>query len=408
MLYIEIYKTISILVILFQFLLLYQCYRITTFSLRLVQKLPQNLPHKAVLICPCKGLETAFEKNMSSLLHQKHPNYRVYFVVEDESDPAYSALQKIIEDNKDTTASEVKLIVAGYAKTNSQKVHNLLTAVNLAPEETELLAFVDSDGYLKEHFLHCLGSQLWRRDRNYAATGYRWFVPEDNKLSTCMLSVLNAPFAGSLGDHRWNSTWGGAMGILKENFYKFNLDKIWQGALSDDYTMTWAVRKHSKGYIFYNPHCLLPSFEKASWKDLISFARRQFIITKRCLSLFWWIALAGSAYYLLCFWGGIAATIYAFNNGNRYPWLYAALPIIVYITGVIRGAARQHTAMSILSQWKEQLKKPAFIDTYLQPIWSGVLLLIILSTAFSKSVVWRNKKYTINSIDETIIESGNK
>ena len=342
---------------------------------------------------------------MVSLLKQKHPDYQVIFAVEDVSDPAYKILQELIEKYQDTTtACKVEIVVADHAKTNSQKVHNLLAATQVTLEDRELFAFVDSDGYLPSYFLHSIGSPLRRVDRNIVCTGYRWFVPEDNSLSSHTLSAMNAFFAGSLGNHHWNSAWGGAMAILKSNFYSCKVDQIWQGALSDDYSMTWAVRNNSKGYVYYMPLCLLPSFEKTSWYNLTSFARRQFIITRRCLGSLWWLALSSFSQYVLTLWGGLAYTIYLWNIGSPDVEKAAILPAVTLLSGIIKAVSRQYVASRILKLWRSKLIIPACIDIFCQPIMNVFTWLIILSTAFSKTIVWRQKKYSIISIDKTIIE----
>lgn len=375
------------------------------FSLRMFGQKPTNRPHKAAIICPCKGIDTTFEKNMSSLFHQDHPDYEIIFVVENESDPAYTILTRLIEEYRDKMqACKVAIVVAGYARNNSQKVHNLLAATEAVMPDREVFAFVDSDGWLPEYFLHSLGSQLRRTDRNIATTGYRWFVPEDNALSSHTMSAMNAFFAGLLGDHRWNSTWGGAMAILKDNFYKCKVDQIWQGALSDDYSMTWAVRNNSDGIVYYMPLCLLPSFEKTTWHNLIHFARRQFIITRRCLPGLWWMALAGFSQYIIAFWGGLAYTLYLWSIDSPLASKAAILPGITLAGGFIKACLRQYTAMKKLSEWKSRLVKASLIDIFLFPILSVFTWILITSTIFSKSVIWRNNKYTIESIDKTIIE----
>ncbi len=396
---------ITWLVVAMQILTLYQSIRVSRFSLRTIKNLPTNRPHKAAMICPCKGIDTTFETNISSMLCQGHPDYQIIFVIEDKADPAYEALQRIIASNKDkTTANNVEIVIAGHAVNNSQKVHNLLAAVKHTAEDREIFAFVDSDGCLPEHFLHSLGSQLWRMDRNIVATGYRWFVPEDDKLSSHTLSAVNAFFAGSLGDHHWNSAWGGAMAISKENFYKLKVDHIWQGTLSDDYAMTWAVRNNSEGNIYYMPHCLLPSFEKTSWSNLISFARRQFIITRRCLLGLWLLALTAFSQYIITMWGGLAFAVYLWATGSPLAVKAMILPAATYIGSTLKAMLRQYTTAKMLNKWSDRLKKSAFIDIWCQPVLAVFTWSIIISTTFSKTIVWRHKKYTIVSIDKTIIE----
>jgi len=51
---------------------------------------------ECVLIVPCKGLDEEFDKNIESFYRQEYENYHLYFVVEDQKDPAYDHLLNLI------------------------------------------------------------------------------------------------------------------------------------------------------------------------------------------------------------------------------------------------------------------------------------------------------------------------
>ena len=69
---------------------------------------------KCVLIVPCKGLDEAFEANIRSFFEQAYKDYRLWFVVADQEDPAYAHLQRLIASCRDrSSAKEVKIWVAG-------------------------------------------------------------------------------------------------------------------------------------------------------------------------------------------------------------------------------------------------------------------------------------------------------
>ena len=68
------------------------CYRD---SQRACSKKNDDYQPQTVLIVPCKGLDINFENNIASLFSQDFDNFLLYFVVDDQSDPAYEKLQKI-------------------------------------------------------------------------------------------------------------------------------------------------------------------------------------------------------------------------------------------------------------------------------------------------------------------------
>ncbi len=400
----NIYNIFTVCIIAFQAIMIYQSIRSARFILRKSKENAKKDNFKATIICPCRGIDTTFERNMNTLFRQKHNNYKIIFVVEDTSDPAYSKLNEIIQLNKDQGCNvPAEIIIAGLAETNSQKVHNLLAAIANINNDCEAFVFVDSDAFLPEHFLRLILKPL-KKEKNIVSTGYRWFVPEDDKLSSHTLSAVNAFFAGALGQHKWNCAWGGAMAILKKDFYDCKIDEIWQGALSDDYSLTWAVKHYTNRRIYFMPQCLLPSFEKTTWTNLFSFAKRQLVITRCCMNYLWWMVLIAFSLYLISFWGGLAAVIFMVFNGNEH-WLSAAiLPAAIYISGVAKAIARQTMASKLYPELKKRFAKAAVLDIFFQPFINSYTFAAIIAAGFTRSVIWRKKKYTIISIDKTKIE----
>src|SRR2546428_353302 len=91
---------------------------------------------RITVFCPCKGVDSEFEKNVHSILDQDYPNYEVVFIVESHNDPAYSALRKLGAGN---------ILIAGRATDCGQKVHNLAYAVNHGGRTADIFVFCDSD-----------------------------------------------------------------------------------------------------------------------------------------------------------------------------------------------------------------------------------------------------------------------
>ena len=109
---------------------------------------------KAIVIIPCKGLDTDFENNIESFFRLDYEGYRLYFVVEDESDPAFAALNEIKERiSAESNAGEVKILVAGKTSGCSQKIHNLLYGCRQITEDVEIIAFADSDICVRPNWL---------------------------------------------------------------------------------------------------------------------------------------------------------------------------------------------------------------------------------------------------------------
>ena len=140
-------------------------------------------------------------------------------------------------------------------RTCSQKIHNLLYAYRQIPDDIEVLAFADSDICVRPDWLSHLVHRL-RLDRTGATTGYRWYVPKKNNFATLALVATNAKIAQLLGNTIFNHAWGGSMAIKVQTFRELGIDKIWQKAVSDDLSLSCAVKDAHKKVEFV-PGCLV-------------------------------------------------------------------------------------------------------------------------------------------------------
>jgi len=95
---------------------------------------------------PCKGLDPDFQSNITSFFNQDYENHLLWFVVADESDPAYSELCKLKNQlSQASKAQDVQIFVAGKGQSCSQKIHNLLYCYERVSDDIDVLAFADSD-----------------------------------------------------------------------------------------------------------------------------------------------------------------------------------------------------------------------------------------------------------------------
>jgi cellulose synthase/poly-beta-1,6-N-acetylglucosamine synthase-like glycosyltransferase len=240
----------------------------------------QGYRPRCVLIVPCKGLDEAFDKNIESFFRQDYEGYHLWFVVEDRSDAAYERLLKLkARHTQDSQAATVKIFVAGKSASCSQKLHNLIFAYQQIPENAKALVFADSDACAGENWLAHLVYPLRQEGKVGAAGGYRCFVPRQNNFATITLAAINAKICELLGNTRFNLAWGGSMAILVKQFRRLGLDAIWQTVLSDDLSLSSAVRKEGLKVAFV-PAGMIASYEVTTWRRLFEFARRQFIITR--------------------------------------------------------------------------------------------------------------------------------
>ncbi len=421
---IDCYYYIAVAAILSQLLLALHVYRNYRYSLQKYTKRRSWHQLRTLLIVPCKGLDSEFRENIASLFNQDYENYLLWFVVADTSDPAYDELCKLKDQLRPSSpAADVQILVAGHAQSCSQKLHNLLYCYRKltdpglrgetsAPAQAgvDILAFADSDICVRSDWLSHLVWPL-RQAKNGAASGYRWFIPKSNNLASLALSAVNAKVAQLLGNTRFNQAWGGSMAIRVEVFRQLGLDRIWSRALSDDLSLSRAVKKAGMKIAFV-PACLAASYASTTWRELFEFGRRQFLITRICAPRTWWFGLFSSLYSVLGVWGAAAFATYAAMIGDRDLPLFAAVPIIFLLSQFSHAILRQKMARKLLkygrevtSDERQAIKAAMAADILAFWLWSLLLLLFIVSSARGRTIRWRGIRYKlVGPTEATVID----
>jgi ceramide glucosyltransferase len=385
-----------------QVIFLYHCWRNWRYAWIRSKKKRRWQQLKVALIVPCKGLESDFDRNIASFFNQDYSNYKLWFVVEAESDPAREQLRRLKEQwSQSSKAEDIRILVAGHSQACSQKIHNLLYCYERIGDAVDVLAFADSDACVRSDWLVNLVWPLRKPDSG-AATGYRWIIPRDNNSASLVLSALNAKIAQLLGNPRFNLAWGGSMAIRVDTFREVGLDRIWPKAFSDDLSLSYAVKKAGKR-VFFAPVSLAASYESTTWPELFEFARRQFLITRVSAPWTWRFGLVSSLYSVLGLWGGAGVAIYAAVAGIEHLVLFAAVPIMFFASHFLRAALRQKMAARLLAEHLSGMKLAAIVDILGSWLFSPLLLLFIVSSAFGRTITWRRIRYRLLGPTQTVI-----
>jgi cellulose synthase/poly-beta-1,6-N-acetylglucosamine synthase-like glycosyltransferase len=401
------YYYIALAAILSQLLFLLQTYNNYRYAQAKYQKKRLWQELKVVLIVPCKGLDVDFQKNITSFFNQDYKNYLLWFVVEDDQDPAYVELKKLKNQlSQNSKTLDVQIFIAGKTQSCSQKIHNLLYCYERIGDDIGVLAFADSDVCVRSDWLSHLVYPL-RQPKNGAATGYRWFIAKKNNLATLALSAVNAKVAQLLGNTRFNQAWGGSMAIRVKIFRRLGISEIWSKALSDDLSLSTTVKKAGLKVAFV-PACLVATHESTTWGKLFEFSRRQFIITRIYAPKTWWFGLISSIYSVLGIWGAAGLAIYAAKINHPNLDLFISVPIVFLVNQFGRAILRQRTAEKLLENERQAMRAACLADILACWLWSLLLLFYIISSAFGRTIVWRNIRYKLLGPTEIIVEGNEK
>ena len=396
------YYYVATAIIFAQVLFLAYAYRNYRYALSKYQKERIGCRARTVLIVPCKDLDPNFDQNIKSFFDLDFGNYLLWFVVAERSDPAYERLCRLKSElEPKSKALEVEIFVAGHGESCSQKNHNLLYCYNRIGEEIEVLAFADSDICVRSNWLSQLVYPL-QKAKNGAASGYRWFIPKKNNLASLALSAVNAKVAQLLGNTPFNQVWGGSMAIRSDVFRRLEVDKIWPKSLSDDLSLSYAVKKAGLKVAFV-PACLVASYEATSWAKLFEFGRRQFLITRVSAARTWWFGLLSTLFSVLGLWGTAGVAIYAALTGQGHVHLFLAVPVLFFVGQMFRALLRQKMISKLLRKDYHKMKFAMVADILFFWVWSLLMLFFIISSAFGRTIVWRGIRYKLLGPTETIV-----
>ncbi len=343
------------------------------------------------LFVPCCGNEEGLEENLGALLAQDHPELRLRFVVEDETDGAVPVIESLLGRSQ----GRGELVVAGRAEGRGQKVHNLLIALEGAAP-SEVWAFADSDGRPDAGWLRRLVQPLEERAVGVAST-YRFYVPEPARFATRLRSVWNASVLSLLGAGGHNFAWGGGMAIRRDVFERIGVRDAWQGALSDDYALTHAVGRAGLRVEFV-PSCLVASYGDVGLGELLSWTTRQIKITRVYWpALFRIVAANHILHVAFLVFGAAAAAMGSFQA----MLLLGAVLALSFTNGAMRARALQ----KLVPRFLGPLERHFLSYTLMTPLASFVTAQAVARAVASRRIEWRGKTYVMRSPSETIVST---
>ena len=342
---------------------------------------------RVLVICPCKGVEPEFSANAESILNQDYPNLRTVFVVEADGDPVKQPLQKL----------SATVLVAGIATARGQKVHNLIHAVEHAAGDSEVFVFCDSDARYPEDWISNLIPPL-ADETVGVATGYRWYMAEPGSVPSLFRSIWNASVVTALGSHSRNFAWGGSMALRRDVFARARVRDAWDHAVSDDFAVTRAVRDAGLRIAFV-PACLIPSHGRCSWLELLEFTTRQMIITRVYEPKLWRVAFIGQTIFNVTFWWSMIRMLAMWPDP-----VSAGVWMTIFLLSGLKSWIRLEAVNTVLPSGTLSKWKWSYI--LLAPLGSLLYEYNLVRSAFTRDIIWRQRRYSLISPQHTIVQHG--
>jgi len=352
-------------------------------------------PRTAVL-CPCKGIEPALERNLVSLTEFDQQNYEVFFILASERDPARSVIERVTKSSR----IKVNMVIAGKPLNCGEKVNNLRVAIEQLPEEFEVLVFADSDGRPGKHWLRHLVAPL-ADTRVGATTTMRWMVPNSGNLPTLLLAAWNAPIVTMLAEKAKNFCWGGGTAIRRSTFEQSGVLDEWKGSVSDDYSLTRALERTARPIQFI-PECLTLSYVETDFAGLLEFTNRQILITRVYASQMW--RRAGLTHLLYCLTIILGAyLILTTLLAGRPVFHLMTLTFLPLLLSSIRGALRLTGVAEALPVARAQILGQASVYVLLSLLVPFFYLVNFANSVLTHKIRWRGVRYELISPQQTRI-----
>ena len=370
----------------------------------LAARLEPWMPPVSVIV-PCKGLDFELEKNIEAVFRQVYPFFEVLIVTATENDAALEPLKRL---SAKFPGHKIRFVTAGISPDRGEKVHNLIQAVARVDSASEVLVFTDSDARPHLCWLQELVAPL--RDEHIGlSTGYRWYYPTSGNLASVVRSVWNGSIATLLGNHNHNFAWGGSMAIRKSTFHRARVLDYWQRSISDDYSMTQAM-KGAALRIHYEPRCLIGSYGICGWRELLEWSTRQMILTKVYSRRLWQLALVSQWTFSLVWWWALAGVVLAFfpmaqsllvlSMWRRGVGKYALLSGLLFLFGALRGWYRVRTIQHLRPERRDEIQEFWWGYVLLFPIASTLTAYNLARSAWTSSVEWRGVRYEFGAAQE--------
>lgn len=353
-------------------------------------------PHekrRVALLIAVKGVSENFDRFLDFALGQDYPDYRVIFVTASESDPAHAAIRKRLAGS-----GRASLVVAGTAHHTGQKVHNQLEGFRHLEETDRIVAFADGDLFGRKDWLSCLVLPL-NLSQADCTTGYRWFIPADQSLPNRVVSLIGTAIEPLIGPNWRMCLWGGSMAVTREVFEELEIPKNLDGSINDDARISQLARQTGKK-MRYVRSVAAPSPVDFTWASLFEFGRRQYFQLRIYQPLLWWMALM----IPLMFLAGFLTCLTRLCMGNL-------LMLIPIAAAIVLNLARTKVRRSYLKARFDQGEAASLDDAvrgswWLDPVINVVHLLIILSSACGRVIVWAGIRYRVTGPQKTEILSG--
>ena len=201
--------------------------------------------------------------------------------MQEEADPAYALLRQMQADGR-LPKEGLRVLVAGLTKNTSQKLHNMIYAIERVSEASEFVLMLDDDMLLHPGAVAGLAKEL-AEPTVLAASGFSCDVPALPTVvcHTACLFRLVMDLSISLGTA--DAAWGGCCMMRRADLLESvpgGVMSHWKNyGYSDDWIITQVAKRTGKRIINPPWALFLNLVDINTFKRLYNFMQRQLFVT---------------------------------------------------------------------------------------------------------------------------------
>lgn len=338
------------------------------------------------LLVPVRGIDPALDRTIAGLMGQRYQDYRVVFLT-DPGDEADAYLR-----DRDLPAHG-SVVQAEVRDGCSGKIAALLTGLDHLGATT-VVAFADSDVEVDEEWLTHLVAPL-ENPEIAATTGYRWYFQDEPGLGAGLQAAWNSAAGNVMFHPRWGYLWGGAYAVRREVLERVGIRERWARSLSDDMTLTRAVREHGHNIAFV-PRATVANRTDASVGEVMEWTNRQ-----SCMALLY---APGMARLTLPYGIHVGAMVLAAVALLVLPpaaaWLPGLLLLAPVYLGLVKNAVRRASFRRAMPAFRDAFSRHRgwfFLGALLLPL---LMLHNVRQARRMRRFEWRGRVYVFDSPED--------
>lgn len=190
--------------------------------------------------------------------------------------------------------------------------------------------------------------------------------------------------------------------MRRVDFENMEIRRRWRGGVSDDGSVTTAVRSHGRRIQFV-PRCLVASRGDASLRDVLEFTNRQLILTRVYMPRAWREIVAFTLYFCALF-VLVGVLLYrAFAQQELPEGVVNLLLPGMGFAMVLQCWLQTTFAMRILPQHRDELRRLRWAYLGILPLVAPLALWNVIVSCVSRRIVWRGIGYELLGPNQTVI-----